>query len=77
MGWKFSITILELAEKISYKCNEMFNFKPEITYSDIRKNNLHFTYQIKKIKNHFNCNFEDLIEDEIKTLLQYCNAKFL
>ena len=76
LGCGNSITILELAEKISYKCNEMFNFKPEITYSDIRKNNLHFTYQIKKIKNHFNCNFEDLIEDEIKTLLQYCNAKF-
>ena len=77
LGCGNSITILELAEKVSCKCNEMFNFKPEITYSDIRKNNLHFTYQIKKIKNHFNCNFEDLIEDEIKTLLQYCNAKFL
>ena len=77
LGSGKSISILELAHKISDICHEIFDYKPTIKSSNKKYPNLYFEYEVSKIKKEFNYNFSNSIDKAISEILIYCKKNFL
>ena len=77
LGSGNSISILELALKISSICHEIFNYKPTIKSSNKKYPNSYFEFEVSKIKREFNYNFTNSIDRAIEELLIYCKKNFL
>ena len=77
LGSGNSISILELAFKISSICNEIFNYTPTIKSSNKKYPNSYFEFEVSKIKREFNYNFTNSIDRAIEELLIYCKKNFL
>ena len=77
LGSGKSLTVLELAHKISIICNEIFDYKPSIKISNKKYSNSYFKLGISKIKRDFNYKSESSIDKAISELLIYCKMNFL
>ena len=77
LGSGKSLTVLELAHKISIICNEIFDYRPSIKISNKKYSNSYFKLGISKIKRDFNYKSESSIDKAISELLIYCKMNFL
>ncbi len=78
LGGKSSIRIIDLANIVAKSCEELFGYKPDITYpSDSENSNVdELNYSISKFENT-GFTIETGIVSEIEKLLIYCKEEFV
>ena len=72
-----SLSIIDLAKKISKRCKVLFGFEPKLieNQQDHKKRNNELNYNCRNFKN-LNIFSEKTLEDEIDELLKFCKKSF-
>jgi len=72
-----SLSIIDLAKKISKRCKALFGFEPNLieNQQDQQKKNIELNYNCRNFKN-LNIFSEKTLEDEIDELLKFCKKSF-
>jgi UDP-glucose 4-epimerase len=77
VGSERSLSIIDLAKKISKRCKVLFGFEPNLIESqqDQQKKNIELNYNCRKFKS-LNIFSQKTLEDEIDELLKFCKKNF-
>lgn len=74
IGSEWNPSIFDIAKLIKYRCYKLFNFNPEITTAFPNKEEIKFTYSVKKLRKiGFESNY---LLDDLDDLLKYCFNKY-
>ena len=77
IGSGVSYTLLQIAEMIADRCEELFGFCPKIVYSEYNiSQNLKLEYKVNKLTAEMGCVINNNLESSIDEVLKFCNAEF-
>ncbi|MDC0430009.1 NAD-dependent epimerase/dehydratase family protein [Candidatus Thioglobus sp.] len=77
VGSGFSHTLLQIAEMIADRCEELFGFCPKIVFSENNSSqNLKLSYKVNKLTMEMGYVTNNNLNPSIDEVLRFCNAEF-
>ena len=77
VGSGFSYTLLQIAEMIADRCEELFGFCPKITCSENNSSqNLKLSYKVNKLAMEMGYATNNNLNPSIDEVLRFCNTEF-
>ena len=77
VGSGVSHTLLQIAEMIANRCEELFEFCPKIVFSENNiAQNLKLEFKVNKLTTEMGYATNNNLEPSIDEVLRFCNAEF-
>ena len=77
VGSGVSHTLLQIAEMIANRCEELFGFCPKIVFSENNiVQNLKLEYKVNKLTTEMGYTTNNNLESSVDEVLRFCNAEF-